>query len=55
MIPLHDIKVRTRLPGIGRTTQQPENLPLPIRRLADGAAEVTVPKLNMHSMVVFEP
>jgi hypothetical protein len=53
VIPLHDLVVRCRLPGVVRATQQPENLPLPLRKTA-GGVEVTVPKLLMHSMVVFE-
>jgi hypothetical protein len=52
-IPLVDIKVRCRIPGIKKATLQPENLSLPVRRESD-AIEVTVPKLNLHSMVVFE-
>ena len=53
VIPLCDIKVRCRVPGIKRATLQPENISLPLIR-ANGALEVVVPKLNMHSMVVFE-
>jgi len=53
VIPLIDIKVRCRVPGIKRATLQPENVALPLNR-TDGALEVTVPKLNLHSMVVFE-
>ncbi|MDB5302496.1 MAG: Beta-galactosidase trimerization domain protein, partial [Phycisphaerales bacterium] len=53
VIPLHDITVRCRVPGITRATQQPEALNLPITRTADGIV-VTVPKVEMHSMVVFE-
>jgi len=53
VIPLHDINVICRVPGVTRATQQPENLPLPLRKVA-GGFEVTVPKVEMHSMVVFE-
>ncbi|MDB5298868.1 MAG: Trehalose utilization [Phycisphaerales bacterium] len=53
VIPLHDITVRCRVPGITRATQQPEGLNLPITRTADGIV-VTVPNVGMHSMVVFE-
>ena len=53
VIPLSDIRVRCRLPNIHQATLQPENQPLPLTRLRDGV-EVTVPKLQMHSMVVFE-
>lgn len=53
VIPLHDIQVICRLPGIRKATLQPENLALPLKRVK-GAVEVTVPKIEMHSMVVFE-
>lgn len=53
VIPLCDIKVRCRLPGIRKATLQPENVALPLTR-RDGVVEVVVPKLDMHSMVVFE-
>jgi len=54
IIPLHQIKVRCRVPGVTRAIQQPENLPLPLQKLPDGAVEVLVPKVEMCSMVVFE-
>lgn len=53
VIPLHDIKVTCRLPGVRKATLQPENLDLPLTRVP-GGVQVTVPKLEMHSMVVFE-
>ncbi len=53
VIPLSDITVRCRLPGVTKATLQPENQPLKLSRTKD-AAEVAVPKLKMHSMVVFE-
>jgi len=53
IIPLHDLKVRCRIEGITKAVQQPENLNLPLRRTADGV-EVSVPKLDMYSLVVFE-
>jgi hypothetical protein len=53
VIPLCAIKVRCRVPGIRRGTLQPENVALPLTK-TNGAVEVVVPKLNMHSMVVFE-
>jgi hypothetical protein len=53
IIPLHDIKVICRVPGVRQATQQPEGLDLPLTKTADGV-EVTVPVVNMHSMVVFE-
>ena len=54
IIPLYDIKVRCRVAGVTRATQQPENTPLPLRKLPSGAVEVVVPKVEMYSMVVFE-
>jgi hypothetical protein len=54
IIPLHGLKVRCRVGGIAKATQQPENIELPLARLPDGAVEVTVPKVSMYSLVVFE-
>ena len=54
VIPLHDIKVRCRVSGVTKATQQPENIGLPLKTLPDGAVEVVVPKIEMYSMVVFE-
>ena len=53
VIPLSDIVVRCRIPGVKRATQEPEGRPLELHR-HDEIVEVTVPKLEMHSMVVFE-
>ncbi len=53
VVPLCDLKVRCRIAGITRATLQPENQSLPLNRTPDGV-EVVVPKLLMHSMVVFE-
>jgi len=53
VIPLRDLKVRCRIPGLTKARQQPENLHLPLTRTPDGV-EVTVPKLEMYSLVVFE-
>jgi hypothetical protein len=53
VIPLHDIQVRCRLPGVTRATLQPEGLALPLRRIPDGV-EVIVPRVTMHAMVVFD-
>jgi len=53
VIPLHDIKVRCRLPGVARASQQPEGVRLPLSRKGH-VVEVTVPKVMLHSMVVFE-
>jgi len=54
IIPLHDIKIRCRVRGVTRATQQPENVRLEVKRLAEDGKEVVVPKLNMYSLVVFE-
>ena len=53
VIPLHDIKVRCRISGVSRATQQPENLDLPLTKTGD-AVEAVVPRLDMYSLVVFE-
>jgi len=53
VIPLHDIKVTCRIPGVRKATLQPENIPLRLNKTADGVS-VTVPKVLLHSMVVFE-
>lgn len=53
IIPLHDIKVTCRMPGITKATLQPENLPLKLEKTEDGVV-ATVPTVQMHSMVVFE-
>ena len=53
VIPLSDIRVICRIPGVTKATLQPENLALPLKK-TEGAVEVVVPKLEMHSMVVFE-
>lgn len=54
VIPLHDIRVRCRVAGVRKATLEPEHSELPLTRAADGALEVNVPRLEMHSMVVFE-
>jgi Trehalose utilisation len=53
VIPLRDVRVTCRVPGVKKATLQPGNLDLPLRRVDDGV-EVVVPKIEMHSMVVFE-
>ena len=42
-----------RVPGVKRATLQPGGVDLPIARTERGA-EVTVPAVEMHAMVVFE-
>jgi hypothetical protein len=53
VIPLHDIVVRCRVPKVRRASLEPEHVDLSLHGIADGV-EVTVPKLLMHSMVIFE-
>ncbi|MGB9619212.1 MAG: hypothetical protein ACPL7K_02230 [Armatimonadota bacterium] len=53
IIPLHNVKVTCRIPGVTRATLQPENLPLKFEKTSDGLV-ATVPEVGMHSMVVFE-
>ena len=53
IIPLHDIHVTCRIPGIKHATLEPEHKELLLEPI-DGAVRVRVPKLLMHSMVVFE-
>ena len=53
LIPLHDIRVKCRVANVHKATLEPEHLDLPLVRTGDGV-EVVVPKLLMHSMVVFE-
>jgi len=53
VIPLHEIEVVCRQPGVLRATLQPEGLELTLAQSHDGV-RVTVPKIELHSMVVFE-
>src|SRR5262249_42618862 len=50
VIPIHDVKVICRVPGITKATLQPANLALTVRRTGEGV-EITVRKVVMHSMV----
>ncbi len=52
-IPIHDIRVAFRGYRLGKVMLQPENLELPARAEGD-VVRVTVPKLDVHSMVVAE-
>jgi hypothetical protein len=54
VIPLHNIRVRCRVAGVHKATLEPEHTDLPFERSDDGSVEVKVPKLEMHSMVIFE-
>ena len=53
VIPIHGVKVICRIPGVTKATQQPGGIDLPLIATARGV-EVTVPRVDMHSMVVFE-
>jgi hypothetical protein len=52
VIPVHDLKVRLNR-DVKRVLLVPGEQELPVRR-SGGAAEVVVPKLEMHSMLVVE-
>jgi len=52
VIPVHDLKVRLNR-DVQRVLLVPGEQELPVRR-SGGAAEVVVPKLEMHSMLVVE-
>ena len=55
VIPIHDVRVRCRVPGVTKATQQPEGIALPLQPLPDGSGcEVRVPQVAMYSLVVFE-
>lgn len=53
IIPLSNIKVICRVPGIKKATLQPSNQNLPLTKTA-GGVEVVVNNLDMHAMVIFE-
>ncbi|MEI6916658.1 MAG: hypothetical protein WCL39_16095, partial [Armatimonadota bacterium] len=53
VIPIHDITVICRRSGVTSATLQPGGTKLTIKKI-DGGVEVTVPKVDLHSMVVFE-
>ena len=50
-LPVFGIKVSFRGPEVSSASQEPEHLSLPVKKVADGV-EVTVPRLDVHSMVV---
>jgi hypothetical protein len=52
-LPVHDLRVTLRGYEVKSATQQPENVPLPISQSPD-TAEFTVPRLDVHSIVVLE-
>ncbi len=53
VIPLNNIHVICRVPGIKKATLQPGAIDLPLTKIEAGV-EVTVNNLDMHAMVVFE-
>jgi len=53
VIPLHDIQVTCRKAGVRKATLEPGGLDLPLTRAGD-AVTVNVPRIEMHSMVIFE-
>lgn len=53
VIPLHDVKVSCLLSGVKSAHLEPEGTPLKLMK-RKGGVEVTVPRLKLHSMVVFE-
>ncbi len=53
IIPLHDLRVLYRLPGVAQARLQAEDLELPLKKTG-GNVEVSVSRLEMHAMVVFE-
>ena len=53
ILPIMDIKVGLADPRVSSATQEPEHRSLPLQRTAAGV-ETVVPRLEVHSMVVFE-
>ncbi len=53
IIPIAGIKVTIADPSVSTAFQEPGHIALPITKTPEGA-EVTVPRLDIHSMVVFE-
>jgi len=53
VLPIADIRVSLARPEVTRAFQEPEHRPLAIERTA-GGVEVTVPRLEVHSMIVGE-
>ncbi len=52
-LPIADVKVSISNPSVTSAFQEPEHRALAIKKIADGV-EVVVPRLDVHSMVVFE-
>jgi hypothetical protein len=53
VIPIHGVKVICRIPGVTKATLEPDGIGLELATTPRGV-EVTVPRVEMHSMVVFE-
>ena len=53
VMPIHDIRILARGLKPARAFLVPGNLPLPVTQTAEGA-EVTVPKIHTHALVVLE-
>lgn len=53
VLPIYDIKVLCRTSGVKKATLAPEGLSLKLKRVS-GGVEVTVPRVDLHAMVVFE-
>lgn len=53
VIPIHDIEIRCAVPGIAKAFLEPGGMPLKLTKITGGVA-VTVPKVELHSIVVFE-
>ena len=52
-VPIAGITVGVSSPGITTAFEEPGHVPLPLRRTATGV-EVTLPRLDVHTMIVFE-
>jgi hypothetical protein len=53
-IPIHDIAITLRDYKIGKAIQKPEGKELPVAKIEAGAQKLTVPRLDIHSIVVVE-
>lgn len=53
IIPIHDVKVYCKLPGVTKAFLEPDRKPLRIVKHGDGV-ETTVPVVELHNIVVFE-
>lgn len=53
IVPLQRLKVRVRLPQVGRVRLVPENIPLPFNREGEYCC-FEIPELSLHQMVELE-